>query len=70
MVTELNRYELKAICKEKNVFQYQIAEKLNVSEPTFIRWMRKPVTGDLEKRIIEAINKISEENKKEGSSHV
>ena len=63
----MNRDELRIICKEKGAYIYQIAEKLGVSEPTFIRWMRHPVTGDLEKRIIDAINQIASENKaKEG----
>lgn len=57
----MDRNELNAICKEKKVFQWQIADKLGVSEPTFIRWMRHPVSGDLEKRIMTAIDNIVSE---------
>lgn len=66
----MDRKELKAICKQKNIFMYQIAEQMNISEPTFIRWMRHPVTGDLEKQIINAVNTIiTERDSKEGSSN-
>lgn len=63
----MDRNELNAICKEKKVFQWQIADKLGISEPTFIRWMRHPVSDDLEIRVMDAINAIvSEREQKEG----
>ncbi len=33
--------EIRAAAKSAGVFLYEIAEKLDVSEPTFIRWLRK-----------------------------
>ena len=64
----MDRKELQSLCKEKNVYQYQIAHRLNVSEPTFIRWMRYPVTGELEDKIRKAIDSIVSDREQEGSS--
>ena len=55
----MDRKELNKICKEKKVYQYQIADYLNVSEATFNRWMRKEADKELESRILEAIYSIS-----------
>lgn len=66
----MDRKELKTICKKENIFMYQIAEHLGVSEPTFIRWMRHPVTGELESQILTAVKEIvSMQGMKEGSDH-
>lgn len=59
----MDKAELKQLCKENKVYQWQIAEKLDVSEPTFIRWLRHPATGELESRIRKAVKEIVEERK-------
>ena len=64
----MDRNELKAICKQKNIYEYQVANKLGISEPTFIRWLRSPITNELEGKIMDAIDSIiSDRDQKEGS---
>ena len=65
----MNRDELKTICKENGIYEYQVAHKMGISEPTFIRWLRVPITSELEQRIMSAIHSIIEDrNRKEGDS--
>ena len=65
----MNRDELKTICKANGIYEYQIAHKMGISEPTFIRWLRVPITSELEQRIMSAIDSIIEDrNRREGDS--
>ncbi len=41
--------------KEHQVFQYEVAEILGISEPTLIRWLRKELPEDEQKRIVSLI---------------
>ena len=39
--------DIRTKARENGVCLYEIAEKLNVSEPTFNRWLRKELSEDL-----------------------
>jgi len=38
------------------VFQYEVADQLGVSEMSFIRWLRKPLSAEKEEKVIRAIS--------------
>lgn len=41
--------------RENQVFQYEVAEILGISEPTLIRWLRKELPEDKQKHIVTLI---------------
>ena len=49
---------IKQKIKESRVMQYEIAAKIGVSEFTFCRWFRKPLTAEQERLIVSAISEI------------
>lgn len=52
--------KIKRYAKANGVPQWKICEVLNISEPTFSRHLRKPLSTSKEKQIISIIKEISE----------
>ena len=46
----------------------EIAEKIGVSEPTFIRWLRKELDEPTKRKALAAIEKIKREHESEPSA--
>ncbi len=57
--------EIRAMAREKGVYLYEIADALDVSEQTFIRWLRKDVNEKRKSETLTAIDLISEQKKSE-----
>lgn len=57
--------EIHAAAKSAEVFLYEIAEKLDVSEPTFIRWLRKDLADGMKAKALAAIEEIKREHENE-----
>lgn len=57
--------DIRAAAKSAGVFLYEIAEKLDVSEPTFIRYMRKELSDAMKIKVIAAIEEIKREHESE-----
>ena len=57
--------EIRTKARENGVYLYEIAEKLNVSEPTFNRWLRKELSENLKQKALAAIEEIREEHEAE-----
>ncbi len=53
--------DVRLAAKENRVYLYEIAEKLGVSEPTFIRWLRKELDEPTKRKALEAIEQIQRE---------
>ncbi len=53
--------EIRSAAKGAGVFLYEIAEKLGVSEPTFIRWLRKELDEPTKRKALAAIEQIRRE---------
>lgn len=62
--------EIRAAAKSAGVFLYEIAEKIGVSEPTFIRWLRKDLADDLKAKSLAAIGEIKREHENEPRTEV
>ena len=60
--------DIRTKARENGVYLYEIAEKLNVSEPTFNRWLRKELSEDLKQKALAAIKQIKEEHEAEQGS--
>lgn len=59
--------DIRAAAKENGVYLYEIAEKLDVSEPTFIRWLRKDLADNVKAKVLTAIEEIKREHENEPS---
>ena len=53
--------DVRLAAKENRVYLYEIAEKLGVSEPTFIRWLRKELDEPTKRKALAAIEQIRRE---------
>lgn len=67
MTRRINRYnsDIRSAAKSAGVFLYEIAEKLGVSEPTFIRWLRKELDEPTKRKALTAIKEIKREHESE-----
>lgn len=67
MTRRINRYnsDIRSAAKSAGVFLYEIAEKLDVSEPTFIRWLRKELDEPTKRKALTAIKEIKREHESE-----
>lgn len=57
--------EIRAAAKSAGVFLYEIAEKLDVSEPTFNRYLRKELSDVWKAKALAAIEEIKREHESE-----
>ena len=57
--------DIRTTAKENGVYLYEIAEKMNVSEQTFNRWLRKELSEELKQKALAAIEQIREEHETE-----
>lgn len=53
--------ETREKAKKAGVKLWQIAERLGISEPTIVRWLRVPLSPEREKMVVDAINAIAKE---------
>lgn len=51
--------DVRGYAKEKGVYLYEVAEVLNISEPTLIRWLRTELSEDRKAAMIEAIDRVA-----------
>ena len=51
--------DIRTAIRESNLCQYQVAEKIGVSEFTFIRWMRNELSDERKQRMLAAIKELS-----------
>lgn len=59
--------DIRTMAKNNGVFQWEIAERLEVSEQTFIRRLRKELSDEDKLKVYDAIGKIEREHKLEQS---
>lgn len=51
--------EIKNLIKKQRLFRYEIADAMGISEGYLSTLLRKPLTEDMEQKVLEAINKLS-----------
>ena len=51
--------DIRAAIKKSKLCQYQVAEKIGISEFTFVRWLRKELTEERKRQIFAAIKELS-----------
>ena len=55
-----NNQEIRNALKNCNVFQYELADAVGVSEYTLCKHLRKELTVDEEERLLKAIERIAD----------
>ena len=60
--------DIRTKARESGVYLYEIDEKMNISEPTFNRWLRKELSEELKQKALAAIEQIKEEHEAEQGS--
>lgn len=55
--------DIRAAIKEHNLRQYQVADKVGVSEFTFVRWLRKELSDERKQIILAAIDELTKAQK-------
>lgn len=52
--------DLKQLIKKHRLFRYEIADAMGISEGYLSTLLRKPLTEEMEQKVLEAINKLTE----------
>lgn len=52
--------EIKNLIKKHRLFRYEVAEAMGISEGYLSTLFRKPLTEEMEQKVLEAINKLTE----------
>lgn len=58
----MNNSEIKMMMKRRRVLQYEVAERLGISEGCFCRELRKELTANRKAEVIAAIEALAGEN--------
>ena len=53
--------KIREMAKRAGIKHWQIAERLGISEPTIVRWLRVPLSPEREKMVVDAIHAIAKE---------
>lgn len=51
--------EIKNLIKEYRLFRYEVAEAMGISEGYLSTLLRKPLTEKMEEKVLDAINKLT-----------
>jgi len=51
--------EIKNLIKKHRLFRYEVADEMRISEGYLSTLLRKPLTEDMERKVLEAINKLT-----------
>ena len=51
--------EIKDLIKQHRLFRYEVADAMGISEGYLSTLLRKPLTGEMEKKVKEAIIKLT-----------
>lgn len=65
--TTPQKERIQNLCRSKNIYQYEVAKALGVSENTLVRWLRDPMDEETEQSIINAINELAEDRKQDNA---
>lgn len=57
----MENLEIRSKLKEKNVFQWQVAKNMGISEMTLVRKLREELTEEEKQKILSVIDKIAVE---------
>ena len=55
--------DVKNLIKKRRLFQYEVAEVMGISEGYLATILRKPLSEEQKQKVLEAITKLSEEEK-------
>lgn len=56
--------EIKNLIKKNRLFRYEVAEIMGISEGYLSTLLRKPLSEEMQQKVVEAINKLTEQEEK------
>ena len=56
--------EVKKLIKKHRLFRYEVADAMGISEGYLSTLLRKPLTEEMQQKVIEAVNKLTTETNK------
>ena len=56
--------EIKDLIKRHRLFRYEVAEIMGISEGYLSTLLRKPLSEEMQQKVVEAINKLTEQEEK------
>ncbi|MBQ6336555.1 MAG: hypothetical protein IJI50_04905 [Ruminococcus sp.] len=59
---------IRAYAKEQGVFLWEIANAMNVSEPTITRWLRVSLDPEREKSLYNAIDRVAAQHAEQSTA--
>lgn len=54
-----NNLDIRVMAKSKGVYLYEVAEVLNISEPTIMRWLRAELSDERKSELYKAIDTVA-----------
>jgi len=61
----MNGEDVRAMLRQKRIYQWEVARAMNVSEYALCRWLRGPLDSEKEQAILRAIERLE---RREGRS--
>ena len=63
----MNNSHIREKIKTAGVYQWQVAEAMGICEMSLIHWLRKPLTGEKERKVLAAIDKLAAQKAQEAA---
>lgn len=60
----MTKKELQDIIKELDIYSWELAREIGISESTYFVWIRADLTGERLERVLSAIERIKQKKKK------
>ena len=57
----MDKLDVHTVLKKNRIYQWEVARELGIADYTLSRWLRKDLSEEQVKSILEAINRIREE---------
>ena len=57
----MDKLDIHTVLRKHRIYQWEVARELGIADYTLSRWLRKDLSEDQVKSILEAINRIREE---------
>lgn len=60
--------DVRNYAKKKSVYLYEVAEVLNISEPTIMRWLRADLSDERKSELFKAIDTVAAQHTAESTA--
>jgi uncharacterized metal-binding protein len=60
-IINMDKLDIHTVLRKHRIYQWEVARELGIADYTLSRWLRKDLSEEQVKSILEAINRIREE---------